>query len=217
MSWWPSIVPDSHHLPLITKSRNRPPPHSSVFNVIIAKTIMLMMMTMIKADNGRQWDVKMKTRTINLNLSAFVHSSPSYIYILPHNLIFLLFLYFHFLINWINCELLLKSLLPIHKILRESHYFYKAQLHLILSMWWMSELPTSGLPTGGQSWVHNYYVFLYIVWGLYGHWVNASVYSITLFHHMSHSLSQHNESIAHTSLYLSGDSRLSCQCICVFV
>ena len=40
-----------------------------------------------------------------------------------------------------------KSLLPIHKILRESHNFYKAQLHLILSMWWMSELPTSGLPT----------------------------------------------------------------------
>ena len=71
MSWWPSIVPDSHHLPLITKSRNRPPPHSSVFNVIIAKTIMLMRMT-IKLDNGRKWDVKMKTRTIYLNLSAFV-------------------------------------------------------------------------------------------------------------------------------------------------
>ena len=86
-----------------------------------------------------------------------------------------------------------------------------------LVYWWMSELPTPGLPTGGQSWVHNYYVFLYIVWGLCGHWVNASVYSITLFQHMSHSLSQHNVSKAHTSLYLRGDSRLSCQCICVFV
>ena len=218
VSWWPSIVPDSHHLPsLITEGAVIADPHSSISNVMIMIMIIRIIYIECNDDNGRKWDVKMKTRTINLNLSAFVHSSPSYIYILPHNLIFLLFLYFLFRQKLNKLWTSFKSLLPIHKILRESHYFYKAQLHLILSMWWMSELPTSGLPTGGQSWVHNYYVFLYIVWGLCGHWVNASVYSITLFQHMSHSLSQHNESIAHTSLYLSGDSRLSCQCICVFV
>ena len=84
VSWWPSIVPDSHHLlVLITKSRNRPP----TFIYIECND---------DADddddyNGKKWDVKMKTRTINLNLSAFVHRRILYIYSSPSYLEFILF------------------------------------------------------------------------------------------------------------------------------